>query len=284
MLDNKKETMTLEDFKIVSSQAKRMGAIHFALQGGEPLLLVDLEKIIAQIGPSDAFISITTNGALMTKELFLRLKKLGLDMLTVSIDSGIPQEHDKFRGVNGSFRKAVNAINIAREYNVSVTVNTTITHENISSGGFEEIVKLCDKLKVKLNILFPAICGRYAGRPDMMLSQDEKDKVQNIINKHVFVRRDLDANYLTYGCGAVKEMIYISAYGDVMPCSFIHASLGNIKTDLLSSCVEKGLQFSYFSGYCPVCPPMEDADFINKYMRRISGSKTLPAAFEEIFY
>jgi len=283
MLDNRKQVMGLADYRRVASEAKVLGAVHFALQGGEPFLLANLEGIIEAIGPRDCFISITTNGAMLTKERLLKLKKIGLDMLTISIDSGFPQEHDRARNTNGAFDKALEGVRIAQRCNLAVTVNTIITHENIASGGFAEIVKLCSLLKVKLNILYPAVSGRYADKLEVMLSPEEKEIAKAITEGQIFVRRDLDANYLTYGCGALKEMIYISPYGEVMPCAFIHASLGNIKYDSLADCLKKGLRVPHFTRYHPVCPPMEDIDFIRQYIFKISASKDLPADFAEVF-
>jgi len=245
--------------------------------------LQNLENMIKAIDPSDCFVSVTTNGFLLTEERITALKKAGLDMVTISIDSASPQEHDMFRNKEGALKKAIDAVYIAKKHRIRVTINTVITHENLASGGFEDLVALCAELKVKLNILYPAMSGRWAKSTEVMITPQEKKIVQNIVNKYMFIRRDLDANYLTYGCGAVKEMIYISPYGEVMPCSFIHVLLGNIKTDSLKECIERGLQIPYFSNYNSVCPPMEDIDFIQKFMFKIAESKKIPAKLENVW-
>ncbi len=283
MRDDKKERLTPADYGKIADEAKRLGAIHFAFQGGEPLLLDDLEEMIRAIGPADSFVSITTNALLLTEERLLRLKKAGLDMITVSLDSGRPEEHDAFRKTPGAFEKALAAVKTARKLGLIVTVNTVVTRENLAGGGFAEIVNLCARFQVKLNILFPAIAGKWRGRKDLILTEREKEEVRKIAGDHTFVRRDLDANYVTYGCGAVKEMLYISPYGEVMPCSFIHVLLGKIGQDSLKSCIERGLRVPYFSAYYPVCPPMEDIGFIDTCLEKIAEAESLPAAFEAVF-
>jgi len=43
------------------------------------------------------------------------------------------------------------------------------------------------------------------------------------------------------GCIAVKGMISITQYGDVMPCPYIHTSLGNVFTEPLKNIIQRGL-------------------------------------------
>jgi MoaA/NifB/PqqE/SkfB family radical SAM enzyme len=283
LLDEKKEKMTIEDYRNTALQAKALGAVHFAFQGGEPLLLTDLEDMVRAVDPRDCFVSITTNGFLLTNERIARLKRAGLDMVTISIDSGHSDEHDAFRNAKGLFKKSIEAIKDAKRHGLVVTVNTTVTHSTLKSGGFKEMVDICDRLKIKLNLLFPAISGRWSLKTGEMLSKEEHKRVREIIDSRTFIRRDLDANYVTYGCGAVKEMVYITAYGEVLPCAFIHVSLGNIKKESLKACLDKALNIPYFKGYYPVCPPMEDMEFINTCMSKIAGSKNLPANFSDVF-
>jgi MoaA/NifB/PqqE/SkfB family radical SAM enzyme len=270
-------------YKKIADEAVALGAVHIAFQGGEPLLLADLEEYIAMLSPKRFIVSVTTNGYLLTQERIASLKKSGLDMLTVSIDSGLPQEHDKFRGVEGAFEHAIEAVRLALSNKVNVCVNTMVTNENITGEGFRKIIEMCARNHIKLTVVLPAIVGRWQERKDMLLSAENKIKLQKIMDENPFIRRDLHANYIHFGCGAVKEMIYISAYGDVMPCAYIHVLLGNVKKDSLKACREKGLSLPFFAKYLKVCPPMEDIEFIMTYLARIARSAKMPASFEEVF-
>ena len=77
---------------------------------GEPLLYPKLEEYIKAVKPSANLVSVTTNGTLLNEEMLKKLKKWGVDILTVSLDSAIPQEHDEFRGRSGCFHEIYKGI------------------------------------------------------------------------------------------------------------------------------------------------------------------------------
>ena len=85
------------------------------------------------------------------------------------------------------------------------------------------------------------------------------------------------------GCGAIKESIYISPYGDVLPCPFIHISIGNVLDEPLEKIRERGLGLKYFNHFHEKCLTSEDPEFINKYLSRTFGKENLPLSFDEGF-
>jgi len=77
-------------------------------------------------------------------------------------------------------------------------------------------------------------------------------------------------------------MISITKWGDVMPCPYIHISLGNFFEEPLKDIIERGLKIKYFGKYVDTCLIAEDKDFINKYIIKTYG-KNLPVSYTEIF-
>jgi len=278
-----KHVLAVSDYKRIAEECIKLGTVHFAFQGGEPLLYGHLEEVIRALKPHKSLISITTNGTLLTEEKIKKLKKIGVDMLTFSLDSTDAKEHDNFRRAKGTFKKAYKMIKIALKNNMGVTINTMVTHENLKSGKINKMIRLTKKLNVKLNLILPVAIGRWSGNYDIMLTENDKKMVNKIVNKNPHVRRDLDSGYTKKGCGAVKEMLYITPYGDVFPCPFIHVSMGNVLKEPLKKIRERGLKIKYFSKYHPCCLASEDRGFIDKHLSVTFNKKELPVTMKEMF-
>jgi len=87
---------------------------------------------------------------------------------------------------------------------------------------------------------------------------------------------------LNLGCIAVKRMISITKYGDVMPCPYIYVSLGNFFKEPLKDIIERGLKIKRFGKYVNTCQVAVDRKFINNYVVKTYG-KPLPVPYSEIF-
>lgn len=111
------------------------------LTGGEPFLrqdVVETVKILNKL-PALEGIAIPTNGFLAdkiaenVKNILGVLSKNKFLSVTVSID-GLERAHDKIRGINGSFKKAISTIRELRKIknkNFNLGVETTISKLNL---------------------------------------------------------------------------------------------------------------------------------------------------------
>jgi MoaA/NifB/PqqE/SkfB family radical SAM enzyme len=88
---------------------------------------------------------------------------------------------------------------------------------------------------------------------------------------------------LNLGCIAVKRMVSITKYGDVMPCPYIHVSLGNFFDEPLKDIIERGMKIKYFGKYVDTCLIAEDRKFINDFEAKKIYGKTLPVPCSEVF-
>ena len=83
-------------------------------------------------------------------------------------------------------------------------------------------------------------------------------------------------------CGAVKKILEVTRYGDVMPCVFIHIATGNVFDDSLAEIMERGLSIRHFRNSSPICLSGVDRRFIKKHMSKFYGKK-LPISYKEAF-
>ncbi len=80
----------------------------------------------------------------------------------------------------------------------------------------------------------------------------------------------------------MKRMVSITKYGDVMPCPYIHVSLGNFFEEPLKDILERGSKIKYFGQHCDTCLIAEDREFLSKYVAK-TYDKPLPVPYDQIF-
>lgn len=116
--------------------------------GGEPLLR---EKLIYECGKiltsNGSEASMVTNGFLLNKEKAKKLADIGIKNIQVSLDGAHPQNHEKLRGVKGSFKRAVNALKFLSEEGLKPGVAFCPTKFN--DDEFLEVYSLCKEIGVK---------------------------------------------------------------------------------------------------------------------------------------
>ena len=94
--------------------------------GGEPLLRKDLLRISEFASRCGLRISMNSNGYLIDREKAEELKKCGFSKIGISIDSHLAEVHDDFRGVRGSYEKAVKALSYLNEAGIETSISTVI--------------------------------------------------------------------------------------------------------------------------------------------------------------
>lgn len=254
LIDKNRKSISPDKYAEVVKEAMKIGAVNFSFQGGEPLLHMELLKsYIKASNPAANLISVTTNGILLKDDNLKKLRKLGVDILTVSLDSGIPEEHDNFRGKKGCFQDVCEGINKAIACGMNVTIGTVVTHKNIKSEGISKLIQFSQRLKIILMLILAVPVGNWEGKGHILLNKDDMEYLENLVLRYPYVRTDFYANYYSNGCGAVKEILYINPYGDVFACPFIHKKLGNICDETLVEIRDKALKNEIFKDYQKVC-------------------------------
>ena len=80
------------------------------------------------------------------------------------------------------------------------------------------------------------------------------------------------------------EKIYITPYGDVLPCPFIHISFGNVKQENLKDIVRRMRMNPYLEGYPKICVAAEDREFHKNVLSKIGVRPRggLPVDYREL--
>lgn len=134
--------------------------------GGEPLVHPRLVEYAQYAVSKGMRAVISTNGTLITKEKAKILKDIGLSYVGISLD-GLEPTHDMFRGVPGSFKRAMTAIEHCQAAGIKVGLRFTINKRNV-----QDIPGIFDLLEEK-NI--PRACFYhlvYSGRGSEIAKED----------------------------------------------------------------------------------------------------------------
>ena len=123
------ELTTKEAEKILKDLADN-GLPVISFSGGEPLVRKDFYHIASLAADYGMYVSIATNGTLITKDIAKKLKDINVQYVQVSIDGSNSDSHDSFRGVNGAFERALSGLKNCVEQKITTCVATTVTKQN----------------------------------------------------------------------------------------------------------------------------------------------------------
>jgi MoaA/NifB/PqqE/SkfB family radical SAM enzyme len=228
------------EIKNVIRQVQELGAATINIVGGEPLLHENLCDIIASVDKELSQVILFTNGYFL-KEKAKQLYKAGLTSVIVSIDSAHADIHNRKKGCDRLFERAIEGIREAKKAKLLVGISTVIERDDIDNGSLVEIFKLAKNLKVNDIIIFDAIpTGNYAKRDDLDWQSSEQEKIIKICAEYNW-KKDypgihpyaFSKSFRGIGCAGGVSQFYVSPYGEVCPCDFNPKSVGNVKEEPL---------------------------------------------------
>jgi radical SAM protein with 4Fe4S-binding SPASM domain len=203
------DELTTEEAKRVVDQFEDAGVVAIAFSGGEPLLRKDIFEVARYAKSKGFFISVATNGTVITRKLAKEIKKV-FDYVEISLD-GFAKVHDRFRGVPGAWKRTCEGIKNCVAEDVDTCVALTATRYNV-----HEIPKLVDfvegKLGVKRVIVFNYV---PVGRGTAIIDQDLSPQQRQELLKYLYSRMVCsDGRLLCYTTAPQYSMVsWEFAYG-----------------------------------------------------------------------
>jgi len=272
--DELQNELTTDKSKQLIDQICNVSRPLLILSGGEPLLRGDIYELI-QYGTSKGLrMGLGSNGNQIDDKVAKKLKNAGIKTASISLDSSNPENHDEFRGVKGSWQKAIQAITALKQNGVLVQVNTTVTQKNHSE--IEEIMSLSEKLGVEnFHLFFLVPTGRGAKITDISpvmyenmiktaFAKTEKHRLNvrpSCAPQFMRIAKDMGLDMRQWIRGCLAGLYYCRIYpnGDITPCPYLPIKLGNIRENSFSdiwfnSPVFRNLRdFNTLKGKCGIC-------------------------------
>lgn len=171
--------------------------------GGEPLIRKDLPELAAYAVKRGMRAVISTNGTLITSQTARVLKEIGLSYVGISLD-GMEEINDRFRGVKGAFRSALEGIKNCKKAGIKVGLRFTINKSN--TGEIPEIFKLLEEMDIPRACFYHLV---YAGRGSELVKEDlphqETRKAVDLI---------MDLTKKLHDKGMLKEVLTVDNHAD----------------------------------------------------------------------
>lgn len=221
--------LSLEKRLDVINQLAREDVFSIAFSGGEPLMDKDIWKVIKRAKENFMYVSVATNGTLITPKVAKRLSDAGVDYVEISLDSVNPEKHDEFRGVKGAWDKAVTGIkNAVAERTYQVGLASTITRINFDE--LEELMNFAIELKVDKFFVFNFIpVGEGKNLIDIDLTPEQREKMLNTLYNS-YIEKGIVA--LTT-CPQYARVCMMKSKGQLAPTSHCTTNKGE-KTRLMA--------------------------------------------------
>ena len=196
------ELSTTEGKNLLDDLAE-FGVPVILFSGGEPLTRKDLPELAAYAVKKGMRAVISTNGTLITPQKARTLKEIGLSYVGISLD-GMEEINDRFRGVKGAFRSALEGIENCKKAGIKVGLRFTINKSNVSE--ISKIFKLLQELDIPRACFYHLV---YAGRGTELVKEDlshqESRKAVDLI---------MDLTKILHDKGHIKEVLTVDNHAD----------------------------------------------------------------------
>lgn len=211
---------------------KKLNPLSVSLTGGEPLLRKDLADVIRSLRRRFGFlyISLITNGQLLTQARGLELWEAGLDELSISLDY-LDERHDKDRGIPGLSAHILSVVPSLKKGGVNLCFNVVIKRGNYRE--IPQIVQAAAKMGVKVSL---STYNSWRNRNDTYTVPEEelplleqvieelnglRDRLGNVTTGKYYMDRipEFFARRALPGCTAGRNWIQVAPDGGIKRCS-----------------------------------------------------------------
>lgn len=225
--------LSTDEARRLIDQVAAAGAKTFIITGGEPFSRRDLLENARYSKRRGLRTNVITNGHYITPKN-VRLVAEVFDLVTISLDHGVPEHHDRHRGF-GSWKRAVAAIELLTKEEVRVDVNSVLSHL-----GLRDLDELFQFIKTqhigqhRITPQFPMGRGASARADELTPSEvlslgdhihDAKQRTDGGMMTDMKTKTE-GASYSKKGklrthCGAGLSEISVDPEGWVYPCKLL---------------------------------------------------------------
>jgi len=197
------DELTTEEGKALIDDLAAFGSPVILFSGGEPLVRSDLPELAAYAVQKGMRAVISTNGTLISAQTAKTLKAIGLSYVGISLD-GMEPVHDRFRGVPGAYRKALEGIRNCRQAGIKVGLRFTINRHN--AAEIPAVFDLLEEMDIPRACFYHLV---YAGRGSRMVEEDcTHEETRRIVDLL------MDRTKRLHDAGKPKEILTVDNHAD----------------------------------------------------------------------
>jgi MoaA/NifB/PqqE/SkfB family radical SAM enzyme len=166
------ELTTEQGYRLLD-EIRSFGEPLMVFTGGDPLKRPDLFDLIRYSVKIGLRTNVTPSATpLLTAEAIDKFKEAGVSRMAISVDGHDAASHDDFRGIPGTFDRAMFALAHARDIGLDTQFQTTVTRRNM--GHLPAIADIVTEMKSKMwSLFFLIVTGRALASEDLLASEYE---------------------------------------------------------------------------------------------------------------
>ena len=208
--------------------------------GGEPLLRKDIFSLIKFAHNLGLITELDSNGILLKRANAKKLRQAGLNHIFISLDSLTPEVQDSIRNTQGIFEKIIEAFQNSQKEYLNPSCSVLISKKNIKD--LNKIVSWAKKNKLaSVRFLLPAYSEKPKAASDSIFLKYALEKINKILlpGFTYLESTKFSKNAQFKDCAALKKcFFYISPYGNLQPCPFVHLSFSNLKNNTVKDALD----------------------------------------------
>lgn len=254
------DTPSLDEWKRFITGFRKTVELPFRLHicGGETLTYPPLPELIKFSKNLGFDIFITTNAFLLNKKLADKLYNAGLREVIISLDSFDEDLHDQIRGVKGSYKKVIEAINNLSHYPKKISINLISILMTLNFDSILPLVKWANNNpkinSINFNAITKPLCSNagetwYENSDYAYLWPNDYEKVDSVLNNLIDMKENgfkignpvaqlkLFKRYFKHPKLFVKNgpchmggSVSVNSEGFVFMCHY-YGDIGNVKND-----------------------------------------------------
>ena len=239
IFDEKKsaeEELSVEHYLKLFDDLLKLNTLHITFTGGDPSQRKDFTQILRGAVERGFAVTIFTNGTGYSEETLDEIIDIRPAMMSFSVYSGIPEEHDEITGVKGSFQKTLDTIKkVKAAGGILITIKTPVMTPTLN--GLPAVQALCKELDVLSEITYFISATNHGNISPTKLRLGTIDKYKQVIRlkKDKKISEDFQQrNIHDKICGTGRISLSVNPYGEVFPCNGFSYRLGNVKDTPIS--------------------------------------------------
>lgn len=228
----REDELTLAEYRKLMDELREMDVRELVLSGGEIGMRDDFADIYRYAVDHDFLVTLMTNGTAFTEdqmELFLQRPP---KVVYISFYGGSAQVHDSITRLPGSFDRSLRTLMRLKCAGILVSMKTVAM--TLNREDYPNLVKLAQKLRVGLGT------GMFvtSGNNGSLESTQYRLQGQEAYEEIIFCKQKYRGAYTPWRerdlaepvCEAGLTSFTINPYGDMMVCTSLPISCGNVRT------------------------------------------------------
>jgi radical SAM protein with 4Fe4S-binding SPASM domain len=165
------------------SKIAGIGLPALSFSGGEPLARKDFFELAAYAKKKIGYVSLASNGTLITLDNAEKIKETGIDYVEISVDGATSKVHDEFRGIPGAFNRTMEGVKNCVDADIDTCIATVLHRDNVIE--LDQMIRLAKEFDVRFMHFNYVPTGRAKAYLSLDLTPDQRLHVLQTLGKEL---------------------------------------------------------------------------------------------------